>query len=134
MEIWKKQNGKPGFTMRTKEAIAGLLFVLPFLCGFFVLFLPMIVESLKYSFSDMEVTLEGYVLTMAAENGLAHYIKAFAIDPEFNLQLLSSIGGMLVQIPMVLIFSFFAATLLNHRAILFAPAEIPLRNPSLSSS
>lgn len=132
MGIWKKQNGKWRLTMRAKEAVAGLLFVLPFLVGFFFLFLPLITESLKYSFSNMEVTMDGYVLTKAKENGLEHYIKAFAIDPDFNLQLLSSIGGMLVQIPLVLIFSFFAANLLNQkfrgrtvaRSILFLPVII----------
>lgn len=130
--IWKKQNGKRRLTMRAKEAVAGLLFILPFLVGFFFLFLPLITESLKYSFSNMEVTMNGYVLTKAKENGLEHYIKAFAIDPDFNLQLLSSIGGMLVKIPMVLIFSFFAANLLNQkfhgrtaaRSIMFLPVII----------
>lgn len=132
MGIFKKQNGKWRLTMRAKEAVAGLLFVLPFLVGFFFIFLPLITESLKYSFSNMEVTMDGYVLTKAKENGLEHYIKAFAIDPDFNLQLLSSIGGMLVQIPLVLIFSFFAANLLNQkfrgrtvaRSIMFLPVII----------
>lgn len=132
MGIWKKQNGKWRLTMRAKEAVAGLLFVLPFLVGFFFIFLPLITESLKYSFSNMEVTMDGYVLTKAKENGLEHYIKVFAIDPDFNLQLLSSIGGMLVQIPLVLIFSFFAANLLNQkfrgrtvaRSIMFLPVII----------
>lgn len=132
MKIWKKQNGKWRLTMRAKEAVAGLVFVLPFLIGFFFVFLPLITESLRFSFSDMEVTMEGYVLTPAAENGLEHYIKAFAIDPDFNLQLLTSISGMLVKIPMVLIFSFFAANLLNQkfhgrtvaRSIMFLPVII----------
>lgn len=132
MKIWKMQNGKRRLTMGAKEAVAGLLFILPFLIGFLFLFLPLIVESLRYSFSDMEVTADGYVLTTAAKNGWEHYIKAFAIDPDFNLQLLSSIGGMLIQVPMVLIFSFFAANLLNQkffgrtmaRSIMFLPVII----------
>lgn len=132
MKIWKKQNGKCRLTMRAKEAVTGLMFVLPFLVGFFFVFLPLITESLRFSFSDMEVTMEGYVLTPAAENGLEHYIKAFAIDPDFNLQLLTSVSGMLVKIPMVLIFSFFAANLLNQkfhgrtmaRSIMFLPVII----------
>ncbi len=132
MGILKKQNGKWCFTMRTKEAIAGILFILPFLVGFFFLFLPMIIESLRYSFSNMTVTQDGYVLTTASKNGLQHYLKAFTIDPDFNLQLLKSIGGMLVQIPIVLIFSFFAAMLLNQkfhgrtlaRSIMFLPVII----------
>ncbi len=132
MKVWKKQNGKRRLTMRAKESISGLCFILPFLVGFLFIFVPLIVESLRYSFSNMEVTQEGYILTPALNNGLEHYIKAFAIDPDFNLQLLTSIGGMLVQIPMVLIFSFFAANLLNQkfrgrtiaRSIMFLPVII----------
>ncbi|MBQ8625297.1 MAG: sugar ABC transporter permease [Agathobacter sp.] len=132
MKILKKQNGKWRLTMRTKESLSGLIFILPFLVGFFLLFLPLIFESLRYSVSNMEVTQDGYILTPAENDGLEHYLKAFTIDPDFNLQLLSSIGGMLVQIPMVLIFSFFAATLLNQkfhgrtiaRSIMFLPVII----------
>ena len=132
MKVLKKQNGKWRLTMRTQEAVTGFLFIMPFLIGFLFIFVPLIIESLQYSFSNMEVTQEGYILTPAEKNGLEHYIKAFAIDPDFNLQLLSSIGGMLVQIPMVLIFSFFAANLLNQkfrgrtiaRSIMFLPVII----------
>lgn len=132
MKILKKQNGKWRLTMRTKEAVTGILFILPFLVGFFLIFLPMIVESLRYSFSNMKVTQDGYVLTAASNNGWQYYLKAFTIDPDFNLRLLKSIGGMLVQIPLVLIFSFFAATLLNQkfhgrtlaRSIMFLPVII----------
>ena len=132
MKVLKKQNGKWRLTMRTQEAITGLAFILPFLIGFLFIFVPLIIESLRYSFSNMEVTQEGYILTQAENNGLEHYLKAFTIDPDFNLQLLTSIGGMLVQIPMVLIFSFFAANLLNQkfrgrtvaRSIMFLPVII----------
>lgn len=118
--------------MAGKEGAAGLLFVLPFLIGFFFVFLPLIVESLRYSFSDMQVTTEGYVLSLTSDHGFGNYIKALAIDPDFNLQLLTNLGQMIVQIPLVLIFSFFAANLLNQkfhgrtvaRSILFLPVII----------
>lgn len=132
MNYFKKQNGKWQLSLTGKEAISGLLFILPFLIGFFFIFLPLIVESLRFSLSDMQVTNEGYQLTTAAEHGFGHYIKAFAIDPDFNLMLLTSIGQMLIQVPLVLIFSFFAANLLNQkffgrtaaRSIMFLPVII----------
>lgn len=114
MNYFKKRNGKWVLSLTGKEAVAGILFLLPFLIGFFGIFLPLIVESLRYSFSNMEVTSSGYVLTKAAENGLEHYLRALTIDPDFNLELLTSIGQMVVQVPLVIIFSFFAATLLNQ--------------------
>lgn len=115
MNYFKKRNGKWALSLTGKEAVAGILFLLPFLIGFFGIFLPLIVESLRYSFSNMEVTSSGYVLTKAAENGLEHYLRALTIDPDFNLELLTSIGQMVVQVPLVIIFSFFAATLLNQK-------------------
>ncbi len=132
MNYFKKQNGKWRLSLTGKEAVSGLLFIIPFLVGFFFIFLPLIVESLQFSFSDMQVTNEGYVLTQTSNHGLGNYIKAFAIDPDFNLMLLSSIGQILVQVPLVLIFSFFAANLLNQkfhgrtaaRSIMFLPVII----------
>ena len=112
-----------------REALAGLGFALPFLIGFFFIFLPMIVKSIGYSFSNMDVQAGGYVLTPAAKNGLEHYIRALTIDPDFNRMLLKAILDMFTKVPLVIIFSFFMANLLNQkfhgravaRSILFLP-------------
>ena len=132
MNYFKKRNGKWHLSLTGKEAVCGLLFILPFLIGFFLIFLPLIVESLKFSFSDMQVGTEGYTLTKTSNGGFGHYVRAFAVDPDFNLMLLSGIGQILVQVPLVLIFSFFAANLLNQkfhgrtiaRSIMFLPVII----------
>lgn len=132
MNYFKKQNGKRQLSLTGREAVSGLLFILPFLIGFLFIFLPLIVESLRFSLSNMQVTNEGYQLTMASDHGFEHYIKAFAIDPDFNLMLLTGIGQILIQVPLVLIFSFFAANLLNQkffgrtvaRSIMFLPVII----------
>lgn len=123
---------KKRLSLANKEAIAGLLFITPFLIGFFFIFIPLIVESLRFSFSDMTVTSEGYQLTLTSDNGLGNYLQALTIDPDFNRELLSTIVQMLTQVPLVLIFSFFAANLLNQnfrgrtiaRSILFLPVII----------
>lgn len=114
-KLIKKQNGKLKFTLRGKEAMAGYLFALPALIGFFGLFLPMIVESISFSLHNMEVSSTGYVLTPAAKHGWEHYIRALTIDANFTRDLLSAIKDMLVQVPLVIIFSFFAANLLNQK-------------------
>lgn len=115
MEFFKKRGGKWRLTLIGKEAVAGILFIMPFLIGFFGIFLPMIIESIHFSFSNMEISKTGYVLTKAANNGWEHYKRALTIDPDFNPMLLQSIGSMLVQVPLVIIFSFFAANLLNQK-------------------
>lgn len=114
-KLLKKRNGKLRLTLRGKEAMAGYLFALPALIGFFCFFLPMVIESISFSLHNMEVTANGYVLTPAAKNGFEHYIRAFAIDPDFNQMLLDSIKNMCINVPLIIIFSFFAANLLNQK-------------------
>ncbi len=126
---FKKVHGKWRLSLVGREALAGIGFALPFLIGFFGLFLPMIVKSVSYSFSNMAVESTGYVLTPAANNGFEHYIRALTIDPDFNRQLLQAILDMFTKVPLVIIFSFFMANLLNQkfhgravaRSILFLP-------------
>ena len=115
MGLFHKINGKRKLTLRGKEAVAGYLFAIPFLIGFFGLFLPMLLKSVSFSFSNMTVEKGGYVLTRAADNGLEHYIRALTIDPNFNLKLLGAIKDMAVNVPLIIIFSFFAANLLNQK-------------------
>ncbi|MBO7402714.1 MAG: sugar ABC transporter permease [Lachnospiraceae bacterium] len=126
---FKKANGKWRLSLLGREALAGIGFALPFLIGFFGLFLPMIVKSVSYSFSNMSVESTGYVLTRAEKNGLEHYIRALTIDPDFNRMLLQAIIDMFTKVPLVIIFSFFMANMLNQkfhgraiaRSILFLP-------------
>ncbi|MBP5151345.1 MAG: hypothetical protein ILP13_00370, partial [Lachnospiraceae bacterium] len=73
---FKKVEGKWKLSLLGREALAGLGFALQFLIGFFFLFLPMIIKSVSYSFSNMEVQSTGYVLTPAARHGFEHYIRA----------------------------------------------------------
>lgn len=115
MQLFRKANGKTKLTLKGKDAVAGYLFTLPFLIGFFFLFLPMMFKSITYSFSNMQVEKGGYLLEKAANGGLEHYLRALTIDPNFNLQLLTAVKDMFVNVPLVLIFSFFAANLLNQK-------------------
>lgn len=114
-KLFRRQNGKLKLSLAGKDAIAGYLFIGPFLIGFFFLFLPMIVRSIEYSFSNMSVGTQGYELERAANNGWEHYIRALTIDPDFNLNLLKAMGTIATQVPLIIIFSFFAATLINQK-------------------
>lgn len=115
MVFFKRHKGKLRLTLRGKEAVAGYLFIIPLLIGLFGLFIPMIVQSIEFSLSNMVVTSSGYTLVSAANNRLEHYIRALTIDPDFNLMLLNSMAEMLMKVPLIIIFSFFAANLLNQK-------------------
>ncbi|MCR4636706.1 MAG: sugar ABC transporter permease [Butyrivibrio sp.] len=129
MGYFKRIEGRIRLTLVGKEAVAGLLFIIPFLIGFFGNFLPLILESIRFSLSNMEVTSKGYALTPALKNGFEHYIRLLTIDPDFNQMLLRSMRDMVLKVPLVIIFSFFSANLLNQefrgraiaRSIFFFP-------------
>lgn len=113
-------------TMRKKQAIVGYLFILPFLLGFLFFFLSPFLESIMYSFSRVQVTTTGYELVGVK---LANYNQLLFIDPYFRRDLYNSVVQIITNIPLIIIFSFFAATLLNQefrgravaRSILFLP-------------
>ncbi len=104
----------------------GVLFLAPWLIGFLLLFALPIVESLKYSLSQLELTAEGMSLHFI---GLENFKTAFLEHPAYNRILTESIVDMLVNVPLIIFFSLFSATLLNQkfrfrglaRAIFFLP-------------
>lgn len=117
---------KRRLTLSQKRAILGIFFILPWLIGFVFLFLTPLIESIRFSFSELNVAPNGYTLRFI---GIENFRVALAVDPEFNRVLTQSVLQMLYNVPMILFFSLFTATLLNQkfrgrsvaRAIFFLP-------------
>lgn len=110
-----------------RKARAGWLFVLPFLIGFVAVYLPIIYDSIRYSFSHIKIVSgEGFTI----ENvGWANYNEALFVNPDFVRTLGTGIAELAFDIPAILLFSLFMAVLLNQkmagravfRAIFFIP-------------
>lgn len=133
-----------------RKAKSGWIFVLPFVIGFIVIYLPIIVNSVIYSFSEFETIAAvdggGFILHNV---GFANYQKALFEDTEFVKILTSGLKQLLFDVPAIVIFSLFLAVILNEkmvgraafRAILFVPvilqtgliAEIDSTNTLLES-
>lgn len=88
------------------------LFILPFLIGLFTIFLPTLIKSIVFSFSKVTISLDA-VTTEGV--GFQNYIKAFMVDTEFRVMIVSVFQGLLLDIVTITIFSFFIATLLNQK-------------------
>lgn len=121
----KKKLGKP-VSLDKKKARAGWLFILPFVLGFLLIYLPIIFDSLKLSFHEMETLRSGgYELHWV---GFDNY-KSAVMNQEFITTLGSGISSFLLEIPAIVIFSLFVAIILNQkmagraafRAIFFIP-------------
>ena len=112
-----------------RKARSGWFFILPFLIGFVVIYLPMIYDSIVMSLSEIhmaEAGMGGYTLEFV---GFKNYIDAFSSDPLFAKRLVEGLKTLAFDIPSILIFSLFMAVMLNQkmagravfRAIFFIP-------------
>jgi ABC-type sugar transport system permease subunit len=123
----KKEN-KLSLTSEGRNAIAGYLFLLPFIIGFLAFMFFPILESLRMVFSNVKIDIEknGFAMEFT---GLTNLQRVFMIDPEFNRLLVEEIWRMLLIVPAIIIFSLFVALLLNQefkargfvRAVFFLP-------------
>ncbi|MBR2721293.1 MAG: sugar ABC transporter permease [Clostridia bacterium] len=113
-----------------RKARAGWFFILPFLIGFVLIYLPMVYESLLMSFHKINYVSEsggaGYSLEYI---GLGNYLDAFTANQAFSQALVSGLKQLAFDVPAILIFSLFMAVMLNQkmagravfRAIFFVP-------------
>lgn len=120
----KKQKKKK--TLAFKNAVAGYLFIAPFILGFILFMVVPLGQSLLMTFNEVNLGEGGFVMNWI---GIKNYKDAFTVDPEFVPFLLTELGTMILNTPATLIFSFFIALLLNQtfkgrgavRAIFFLP-------------
>ncbi len=89
----------------------GYLFILPWLIGFIYFFLAPLVNSARYSLSD--IRLDNNVELKFA--GIKYYVKAFVTDPNYMPKLTESLRDMAYQVPLILVFSLAVACILNNR-------------------
>lgn len=110
-----------------KHGLMGYLFILPWLIGFLWFYLRSLIMSVQFSFSNLTVNPGGgYTLDFV---GLNNYIYAFRAHASYKQVLTTSIGNMLIDVPLITFFSLFMAMLLNRkfkgrtlvRAIFFLP-------------
>ena len=114
-------------TMRSRNARHGILFILPFLIGFFVFMLRPMIESLVMSLSYVQIKAgQGYDKAFV---GLQNYKYALQVDPYFNKYLVEEIGRMAINAIATIVLSFVISVILNQefkgrtlaRAIFFLP-------------
>lgn len=118
---------KKKMSLSTKRSITGLLFILPWLIGFLWFYARSLFMSMEFSLSELTVRPGGgYTLDFV---GLDNLIYAFRAHASYKQVLTTSIGNMLIDVPLITFFSLFIAILLNKkfkgrtlaRAILFLP-------------
>ena len=124
----KPKEKKKSLTLLQKRSMTGYLFILPWLVGFLVFYVRGLFQTIQFTFCNLAINPAqgGYTLTNV---GFDNYIYAFTVHPTFKQTLVSSIGNMLVDVPLIIFFSLFMAMMLNKnfpgrsfvRAIFFLP-------------
>ena len=118
---------KKNASLESKKARAGWIFVLPFVLGFFLIYLPIIYDSIKYSFNEIKILVGGgYRLEFV---GWKNYSDALFVDTSYVTTLVSGLTQLIMDIPAIVIFSLFVAIILTQkiagraafRAIFFIP-------------
>lgn len=109
-----------------KRGLVGYLFILPWIIGFLLLLIYPFVQSLRLSFSRVEIAAGGYSLLPM---GTGNYAEMLLVHPDYVRIVTESLLNTLANVPLILVFSLFSASLVQHefrgrtltRAIFFLP-------------
>lgn len=121
------KKNKKKLSLTTKRSINGYLFILPWLIGFICFYARSLFMSVQFSLSELTVNPGGgYSLRFV---GFDNFLYAFRVHGSFKQILTTSVGDMLIDVPLITFFSLFMAILLNKkfrgrtlvRAIFFLP-------------
>lgn len=119
--FWKNK-----LTLEEKKGNWGWLFIAPWLIGFIMLFAIPLFQSMLYSLSELNLTATGISLDFL---GFYNYQQALTHHVDYNRILVEAVIEMVVNVPLIIIFSLLVAVLLNQqfkgrmiaRAIFFLP-------------
>ena len=98
--------------LKLKKAAVGYVFVMPIIIGITMIYLPSMYRSIMISLSDLKYETNGMVMNYV---GFTQYNYAFRIDPDFIPTVLASLKDLLINIPTIIMFSFFIANVLNQK-------------------
>lgn len=128
-------------TLAQKKAWCGVLFATPLMLGLVMLFIMPLIQSLRFSLSSISLVEGGFAVKY---EGFANFRNLFLTNADFPRRLTESVTDMIVNVPIIIVFSLFAAVLLNQkfrgramaRAVFFLPvilASAAIANMDISS-
>ena len=125
----KKRQKRKAMSFEKKQKLAGYIFILPLIFGFCFLFLPNIIKTVIFSMNDIVLGNGSYTLSW---KGLQYYHDALFVDANYIQYVIRSLGDTLINVPVIIIFSLFMASMLNQkfhgrvlaRAIFFLPVVL----------
>lgn len=99
-----------------RRNLAGYIFILPFLIGLILIFIPSIWQTFIFSINDIVMRSDGTGFDLSWY-GFGYYAEAFTVDVDFRQKLLETLRDMCINLPVILIFSFFMSIMLNKKKL-----------------
>jgi len=120
---------KSRLSLTARKNLMGYWFVLPFVLGMILLYIPALVEAFRYSISTIDIVPGSYELNYV---GTANYHHVLQVDPTFIRSIFETTGDLFLNVAIILIYALIMATILNrnigakgfYRALLFLPVII----------
>lgn len=115
--------------LNQRHNLYGYLFVAPWIIGFIFLFVRPFLQAIRFSMSEISLTIDGDAGYRLLDVGWKKYQELFMSHPTFRQTLLGSLSEMVINLPLIVMFALFAAVLINQqfrgrtvvRAIFFLP-------------
>ncbi|NMA66811.1 MAG: sugar ABC transporter permease [Clostridiaceae bacterium] len=123
-------------SLRSKRGNYGYVFIAPLLFGLVFMFGIPMVQSLIFSFNRIDLSADGYRQTFI---GFKNYYNALFVEAEYREKVVQSILDSILNVPLIIFFSFFIANILNQkfvgrsfaRVIMLLP--LAMASPALSN-
>lgn len=119
------------FTYKNQKRLWAAIFLLPWIIGFLLMFIVPMFNSFRYSFYHLKANSSGQMefTWLGIQNYYYALNVAASSTTEFKMEALITLQEVLINIPVIIIFSLFIATVLNTefkgraivRAIFFIP-------------
>ena len=133
METTINRKRRRKVSLEKKKARAGYVFVAPFILGIILIYIPILLDSIWFSFNELGVEIiNGVPTQVLIPKGFEYYVYAFTESPDFVTKLLEGLQQLILEVPAIIVFSLFIAVVLNQkmlgraafRAIFFVPVII----------
>ncbi|MGN0492509.1 MAG: carbohydrate ABC transporter permease [Acutalibacteraceae bacterium] len=135
-----KKNNNPFLSMslQQRRSLKGYLFFLPLLFGLIFFFIIPIVKSILFSLGDVTSGATGYKITLT---GFSAYYDSLKVHTSYRQTVVAAAISVLTKTPLIIIFSFFMASVLNQqfkgktffRVVMFLPVILTVMNAQSNS-
>lgn len=127
------QNPLKTISLKDKEALKSYLFFVPLIIGLITFFLIPTVKSFLFSISDVTSGADGYSFSLS---GISAYKEALLEHTSYRQTVVKSAINVITTTPLIILFSFFMASVLNQnfrgktffRVVLFMPIILTVMN------